>query len=120
MAGNQTCGDLESLPFQRGTGWVDMVQQGGNSHLPAAGNAQGPDALPGETSLCGNAKTSPEWVLQGAKSGQIQVPLALEGGLGSPEARDKPLGLGAAATTPELRGPPTPPPAMTALPSVPT
>ena len=39
------------------------------------------DLMPcqGETSLHGDAKTSPEWVLQGAKSGQTPVPLALEG-----------------------------------------
>ena len=47
MAGNQTRGAPESLPVQRGTGWVGMVQQGRNPHLPAEGNARRPDALPG-------------------------------------------------------------------------
>lgn len=119
MAGNQTRGAPESLPVQRGTGWVGMVQQGRNPHLPAEGNARRPDALPGGDLPPWGCQDLPGVGPAGGQKWSDSGALGTGGrGLGSPEVRDKPLGLGAAATTPELQGPPTPPPAMPALPSV--
>lgn len=119
MAGSQTRGAPQSLPFQLGTGWADMMQQSGNLHLPAAGNPRRPDALPGRGLPPCGCQDLPGAGPAGGQKWSDPGALGTGGrGVGSPEVRDKPLGLGAAATTPERHGPPTPPPVMPALPSV--
>lgn len=79
MAGNQTRGAQSPSHSSLGLGGRTWCSTAGTLICRLQGTPEGPTPCQGEASLRADAKTSLEQVLWGAKSGQTQVPLALEG-----------------------------------------